>query len=622
MITLIDKLNSRIKNDDYFLDENKEIIREKVKTASLNLDEHLMSILLSDEEFKKAFFIEKNGILVFDKVKFSWIISNNNFLPDSYTSYKNKIGLIDSYGDFLKSKDDVVLSFPYKDCVLEFDSTKENEDRDEVFLNEILSKDYIDTLLSPKAFEKPVLHEKNGNKSVDNYNGENLVIKGNNLISLFSLLPRFEGRIKCMYWDILYNTNSDKVPYNDKFKHSSWLTMMKNRLEVAKRLLKNDGTICIQCDDNEMAYLKVLCDEIFDRDNHVNTICVKMSELKGFKMGNLSNKFPKLKEYILIYAKDKSQVQLKIETVEKDNLESYMKYYNKRIKNINDPCEQWEIELVDRNYDKIAHAEEMIYIVTRDSKIDEALPVNQFIEKVDSNGKKSYIIYDGRKINTVLFLSDYIKEPVGDIWMDISTININKESSVQLPNGKKPESLLKRIIYSLTNEGDYVLDAYFGTGTTGAVAMKMNRKFIGLEQLDTHYEKSIKRLEEVINGDKSGVSEEVGWNGGGSFVSCELSKYNQNIINEIINSSSENIMDLYNKIINSPFLLNYRVDLVNMKEFKNIEEFKLLTLKEKQKVLIDILDKNILYVNLSEIDDESKEVTEVDKNFTRSFYGE
>lgn len=99
MITLIDKLNNRIKEDDYFLDENREVIKGKVKTAALNLDEHLMSILLSDEEFKNAFFIENNGILVFDKVKFSWIISNNNFLPDSYTSYKNKIGLMDSNGD-------------------------------------------------------------------------------------------------------------------------------------------------------------------------------------------------------------------------------------------------------------------------------------------------------------------------------------------------------------------------------------------------------------------------------------------------------------------------------------------------------------------------------------------
>ena len=104
MITLIDKLNNKIKEDDYFLDENREIIKEKVKTASLNLDDHLMSILLGDEDFKSAFFIEKNGVLVFDKVKFSWIISNNKFLPDSYTSFKNKIGLIDSNGDFIKVK--------------------------------------------------------------------------------------------------------------------------------------------------------------------------------------------------------------------------------------------------------------------------------------------------------------------------------------------------------------------------------------------------------------------------------------------------------------------------------------------------------------------------------------
>lgn len=154
MVTLIDKLNSRIKNDEYFLDENKEIIKEKIKTASLNLDEHLMSILLSDEEFKKTFFIESNGILVFDKVKFSWFVSNNNFLPDSYTSYKNKIGLIDSNGDFLKNKDDVVLSFPYKDAVLLGGQTREDDKRSETMLNEVLCKDYIDVLFEPKALKK------------------------------------------------------------------------------------------------------------------------------------------------------------------------------------------------------------------------------------------------------------------------------------------------------------------------------------------------------------------------------------------------------------------------------------------------------------------------------------
>jgi len=620
MRTVIDVLLNELKKDPYFIDENGDVIKEKLITSAIKFEDKLIDVLVSNEELKKAFFVDKNGTLIFDSRKFAWLVGNKELLPNSYTAYKNKIGLVDSDGEFIKDANDVFLAFPYKDCVLEFDSTNESENRDEIFLNERLMSPQIDTLYSKKVFGNAKKINQDGVKTGILFNNDNLIINGNNLIGMYSLLPRFEGQIKCMYWDILYNTNSDKVPYNDKFKHSSWLTMMKNRLEVGKRLLKNDGAICIQCDDNEMAYLKVLCDEIFDRENHVNTICVKMSELKGFKMGNLSNKFPKLKEFILIYAKDKSQVQLKIEMIEKENLASYSKYYNKRITNINEPCALWKVEHVDKQFDKIGHANEMIYVVTRDSKIDENLPVNQFVEKVDSSGKKSYLIFDGRKINTVLFLSEYIKEPVGDIWMDISTININKESSVQLANGKKPESLLRRIVYSLTNEGDYILDAYFGTGTTGAVAMKMKRKFIGIEQLDSHYEKSTTRLKEVINGDKSGISEEVNWKGGGSFVVCDLLKENQLIVENIakIVTKQEAIKKL-EELLSTPLVLNYEVNLENMSLF-GINEFKQLELDDMKKILITLLEKNALYVSYSDIDDEDKKISESDKNFSKSFY--
>ncbi|MDY0140090.1 MAG: site-specific DNA-methyltransferase [Candidatus Izemoplasmatales bacterium] len=644
MITLIDKLNNKIKEDDFFLDENSNILKEKVKTSVINLDDHLMSILLNDEEFKTAFFIEKNGILVFDKVKFSWIINNNKFLPDSYTSYKNKIGLTDLDGDFLKNKNDVVLSFPYKDCVLEFDSTKENEDREEVFLNETLSKDYIDTLLSPKVLEKALLHEKGGNKTIDRYDDENLIIKGNNLISLYSLLTRFEGRIKCMYWDILYNTNSDKVPYNDKFKHSSWLTMMKNRLEIAKKLLSKDGVIVIQLDYNEQAYLKVLMDEIF-QDGYVSLITVKTSSESGVKVN--ANKPIKTSEYLLIYCKDKDNFTYKHPRV---ILDTYEKNYLNYVENVDSSYDDWIITSVREKASQVlkCHKNKLTAEQILQFQIDNAdnifsvrdissslkkmivendIDKNKIYLHFTSTGKKTLLYKNGE----IVFLKNKVIEENGvkhlsklasDIWTDISWDGIANEGGIVLKNGKKPEKLLLRLLESLTVENDLVLDAYFGTGTTGAVAMKMNRKFIGLEQLDSHYEKSIIRLEEVINGDTTGVSKEVSWNGGGSFVSCELSKYNENIINQIIESSNENIMHLYEEIINSSFLLNYKVDLVSVKEIKNVEEFNLFSLEEKKKILIDVLDKNILYVNLSEIDDESKEVTEVDKNFTRSFYGE
>ncbi len=617
---LNDILVNLLKTDSRYFTDEGELLKNAVYEDAMKMETSLIKLLLSDDTCKARFFTEVDGVLVFDKVGFGWVINNRQFLPDSYTRFKNKIGLTDSNGDFISSTDNVVLAFPYKDCVLEFDSTDENEKRTEIFYNETLCHDDIDHLFNRKVFSNAQRHTATGIENITAFNDENLIIKGNNLLSLYSLLDKYAGKIKCMYWDILYNTNSDQVPYNDSFKHSSWLTMMKNRLEVAKKLLRNDGVICLQCDDNEMAYLKVLCDEIFGRDNHINTICVKMSELKGFKMGNLQNKFPKLKEFILIYSPNKPLVELKIETKLKDNLESYTRYYNKRITNIDKDCSEWIVESVSSDYDKIGHADEMIYLVTRDSKVKETLPLNKFHKLTNDSGKSSYLYYDGTKVNTVLFLSEYIKEPVGDIWMDISTININKESTVQLPNGKKPESLLRRIIYAFTDENDYILDAYFGTGTTGAVALKMNRKFIGLEQLNSHYEKCKQRLTEVINGDSSGISSEVNWQGGGSFISVELKTLNQKYVESIkMAENDDQLNSVWFEIAKSGFISSY----VSPQEIDpNADDFKALSFDDKKRLFLAILDKNMLYVNYCDIDDETYDISEADKAFTNSFYKE
>ena len=131
------------------------------------------------------------------------------------------------------------------------DSTEETEKRKEVFFNETLMKKEKDTLLSPKIFTNVKRLNRDGEEATIDMQKDNLIIKGNNLLSMYSLVPRYKGKIKCMYWDVLYNKEKDYVPYNDSFKHTSWLTMMKNRLEVAHKLLRNDGSIWIQCDDNE-----------------------------------------------------------------------------------------------------------------------------------------------------------------------------------------------------------------------------------------------------------------------------------------------------------------------------------------------------------------------------------
>ncbi len=610
-----------LKQCDRYYSEDGELLKNTVYEDAMKMDSKLIQLLLSNETCIKRFFTEIDGVLVFDKIGFGWVITNRQFLPDSYTRYKNKIGLTDSNGNFISTTDDVVLSFPYKDCILEGGQSKEDQKRQEIFYNETLAPEEVDRLLYPKVFTGAKRYTKSGvEENITFERNDNLIIKGNNLLAISSLLKKYEQRIKLIYWDIPYNTGSDSFGYNDKFNHSTWLVFIKNRLEKAKSLLRKDGVCCIQCDDNEMAYLKVLCDEIFGRENHINTICVKMSELKGFKMGNLQNKFPKLKEYLLIYGVDKPLVALKIESKLKDNLESYTKYYNKRIVNLQDDCSSWRVESVPKTFDKIAHSNEMIYLVTRDSKVKQALPVNQFYKSVDREGKITYLYYDGNKVNTVLFLSEYIEEPVGDIWMDISTININKESSVQLDNGKKPEALLRRILFSFTDEGDYVLDAFLGTGTTAAVAHKMKRKFIGLEQLSSHYEKCITRLKEVVDGDKSGISKEVDWQGGGSFVFCELAQLNQKFVARIQSAKNDKeLATIWGEMKESGFISSY----VKPSEINpEVEDFNALSFEDKKRLFIALLDKNMLYVNYCDIDDETYAVSEADKKFTNSFYSE
>ncbi|EMQ3454435.1 site-specific DNA-methyltransferase, partial [Escherichia coli O53:H51] len=201
------------------------------------------------------------------------------YWANSFTKYRNKVGLT-SEGKYLDYSSDVVLDFPFKDCVLEGGMTKEEQGKDEVYYNEIIAKDEIDNLFSAKILKNARRYDNDGVKeNITNFNYEdNLIIKGNNLIALHSLKVRYAGKIKLIYIDPPYNTGSDSFQYNDTFNHSTWLTFMKNRLEIARELLSNDGVIFVQCDDNEQAYLKVLMDSCFGKQNFIDTFVWKNTD--------------------------------------------------------------------------------------------------------------------------------------------------------------------------------------------------------------------------------------------------------------------------------------------------------------------------------------------------------
>ena len=223
-------------------------------------DDKLLEFLLSNESFKQRFFTALNSAFIFKKEEFLSFL-NLRLLNASYTKFSNKIGL-STHETFIKKDDKVVLNFAFKDCILKGGASKDEDKKNEIFFNEILAKDEIDVLFARKALQNFELIGQGDLK--ENLNNANLLIKGNNLLALHSLKKKFANKVKLIYIDPPYNTGNDSFNYNDNFNHSTWLTFMKNRLEIAKEFLRDDGVIFIQCDDNEQAYLKVLCDEIFN----------------------------------------------------------------------------------------------------------------------------------------------------------------------------------------------------------------------------------------------------------------------------------------------------------------------------------------------------------------------
>lgn len=564
-----------------FYSDNGEILRNKVYESAMKMDSDLIKLLLSSERMKQKFFTKVDDILVFDKISFGWAINNKAFLQDSYTRFKNTIGLIDSKEQFISSKNDVVLSFPYKDCVLEGGQTKEDQKRGEIFYNELLAPDDVDRLLAPKVFTNIKRYTKDGEEFITEFkDNDNLLIKGNNLLALSSILKRYEGRVKCIYIDPPYNTGSDSFNYNDRYNHSTWLTFMKNRLQIAKSLLSSDGSIFIQCDDNEEAYLKILLDEIFGRDKFMNQIIWRYRTYQG----QVKDYFPKKHDVIFWYI-NKERPNFKL---------SYQDNYTDTV-----DYSRWKDFYVDGNKIKYPNY----------PKTD-----SRFTAYLDKYKKEHGQVKDGDIIYEV---KGYI---VDDVWEDIKAIDAkDKTQKTDFKGGQKPEELIARIINSVTNENDIILDFHVGSGTTCAVAHKLKRQWIGIEQMDYIETITYKRLKDVVNGEQGGVSESVNWHGGGSFVYCELKELNHKYIDEIQVADDNKLNELYKEITDSEFI-SYKADINKLKESE--QDFKELSTEDKRNFLIQVLDKNLLYVNYCDMEDKDLAVTEEEKAFARSFYGE
>jgi len=301
MQNLLEDLTKLLSKEEKYTSEGR-VLKNVIVEDTLKLEPMLIKILLSDKKIKNHFFQDVEGTYVFDKIKFQKFISNKQFLPDSYTAFKNKIGLTTD-DEYITEKKDVVLSWPYKDCVLEGGQDKEDAKRDEIFWNESLAPDEIDRLLSPKVLTNWKKYDKNGEHTVEEVSEkDNLIIKGNNLLGLSSILKKYRGMVKLIYIDPPYNTDgaANTFSYNNSFNHSSWLTFMKNRIELSKSLLSNDGVIIVAIDHFELFYLGILLDEVFNRENRMGVVSVVHNP-----GGRQDDKFfPTAHENMLIYAKN------------------------------------------------------------------------------------------------------------------------------------------------------------------------------------------------------------------------------------------------------------------------------------------------------------------------------
>ncbi len=601
---LYEALEKQLKKEINYVSDNGELKKWVVINKAQNYDAELIELLIDNQELKAKFFLNIKGVLVFNQSLFVQFMEQKNYLNDSYTAYKNKVGLnID--GKYLKQRNEVALVWPFKDCVLEGGQSREEDKREEIFFNETLAQDEITQLLEPKVLTNAKRYTSDGEKPLDQFNrnekgviADNLIIKGNNLLALHSLKEEFAGKVKLIYIDPPYNTGSDGFNYNDNFNHSSWMTFMKNRLEFARNLLTDDGVIFVSLDDNEAHYCKVLMDEVFKRENFIADICHK-------SRGSISNDkiISPNHNHILLFAKNE---RLVFSNKEKFGVKKSLDGF--RLKD-----ERGDFKLVPVDGPGGASKGNPFYI----------------FEGIEgywrfSKDKMQKMYEDGLVVKTATGLQQkYYKEKAANskqtvtTWWDENFLTSTATSELKKLMGdavfKNPKNtnLIKRITELWTEKDDIILDYHAGSGTTAHAVLELNkeddgnRKFILCEQMDYIETVTTARVKKVMNEHNE-------------FIYIELKKYNQNFIEQIESAKDTiTVLKIWEEMKAKSFL-NYNVDI--QKQEEHIEEFKALSLAEQKQHMVELLDKNQLYVNLSSLNDKDFAVSADDKKVTMDFY--
>ncbi|MBE0573432.1 site-specific DNA-methyltransferase [Candidatus Dojkabacteria bacterium] len=636
--TFKNNLYSLLKKDARLWDDKTKILNETLlKDLIDKLDEKLIGLLFDDKAMREKFFVKIKDVFVLKQSNLKFFIDENK-LDNSYTQYQNIIGL--RIGNkLLSERDEVVLDWPFKDCVLEGGMIKEDQKRNEIFFNEILAKDEIDRLFDPKVLVNWKRYKGKGDEKVKNVKKdkdgnirENLIIKGNNLLALHSLKAHFAGKVKLIYIDPPYNPPgpNNTFSYNNNFNHSTWLTFMKNRLEIAKDLLTDDGAMIIAIDENEQARLGVLLDEVFpEYENHCITIVHNPRGVQGTNF-SYTHEFA-----YFIFPRGKKIIKNRKINEEEIGFSNLRNWGGESLRTDAKNC--FYPILVDKCTKQIIEFGEVCpddYHPTINVYDGDFV----YIYPIDSKGverKWRYARQSVEDIQELLRVTE--KDGVYDIqigkdfgqyrtvWID-NRYDSNKYGTqlvkdlVPNSNFSFPKSLYNvyDAIYAVISDDKdaIVLDYHAGSGTTGHAVLDLNkdggnRKFILVEQMDYVDSITVPRIQEVIKRNKSTAN----------FIYFSLAKWNATAKETILKAKSlEQLEKIFSEIYERYFL-NYNVKIKDFKEkIIKEQEFRKLSLEKQKKIFVEMLDANQMYVNFSERADKKYGLSKEDIALSEEFY--
>jgi adenine-specific DNA-methyltransferase len=585
-------LSHILKQEPVFLTKAKPNVEELIAAAG-RLDQRLLSLLRSNEKSRHFFFVQVEDVAIFDHTKFE------RYIVENFSRSKNQ----------RNQKSKVKLDWPERNLMLIGGQSKDDQGEEEIFLDPVLDKHKLNQLFGEKVFSDFIRYTSHGTEPVSKItNRDNIIIKADNLLALHALRKKMSNKIKLIYIDPPYNTVTDGFKYKDNFSQSTWLTFIKNRIEVAKELLSDSGFLFFHISFHQYAHSKVLLDEIFD-NNYICTFNIMVRHPDRILKGDKD--FHDVIEYLLVYTKNKVTTKI-AKRIQDTDIDKYI------------------YEVVEKNEGKLIeiNGQSIQYFTTDDYEVNRSVATKEKLQKISIRGSlkegnssgrfyEKHLapirhkfppntifkipnmgndMYDHRyfytpeqgKVNGGYYQGVPInlkstKEIPYPNFMDYVTAfnNVGYEGSVEFRNGKKPESLLLKVFeLAAVKPGDIVMDFFLGSGTTAAVAHKLGIQYIGVEQMDYGANDSIHRLQAVISGEQKGISTEVNWQGGGNFLTCKPMIINDLLtkqVNTIVNAAK--LLELVTtlstyEIIPSSWIEKHISIELNPSEKFNIEEIK------------------------------------------------